>query len=106
MDAHQIIEIVCGIRGISTETVLSYESKSEAWYTRYMLWMYLHTNKRMSANKIARIFNRNRPTIFRGIRLLKHQMVYDKALSAEYETIVKKIEDAGKSAPSDIDMEK
>ena len=59
-----------------------------------MIWYYLHYNAGMSATALSRQFQRNRPSIFRGIRIIKHQLKYNKELSAEYHGIVKKMEGA------------
>lgn len=96
-----IVSVFCSSRGTTQESVFGADRKAEVWYTRYMLWHYLHYNANLSANQLSRMFNRNRPSIFRGIRLLKHQMKYDKNLRAEYHAIVEKIEGMAEATPSE-----
>ena len=99
-----IVEAFCQHHGVAQEDIITYERSQKHYFTRYMVWHYLHCSKGMSAGKLSKLFNRNVPSIFRGIRLLKHQFKYDKSLLEEYYAIVSKIEGETKATPS-VDME-
>lgn len=96
-----IIETFCRERGITPTEFCNPKRKSNVWITRYMIWHYLHYTCGMSANRLAKHFKRNRPSIFRGIRIIKHQFRYHKGLCAEYHAIVKKLEDVTAATPSE-----
>lgn len=95
-----VIESFCEELGIDSAAVLGKSKSLELWNARYMLWHYMHYYMGFSATKISRIFDRNRPSIFRGIRLIKHQMKYDSKMRETYYGICAKIEGADSSAPS------
>ena len=95
-----IIESFCSYRGTSVDDVFSEKILKQLYCTRYMIWHYLHCRKKVPCSKLAKMFSRNIPSIFRGIRILKHDMCYHKRVREEYESIVKKIEDATEVTPS------
>lgn len=64
---------------------------------RYTIWLYLHCEMGMSVGKLTKYFNRNKASIFRGIRIMKHHVKYDKAARDEYIAVKKKIEGMTKS---------
>lgn len=100
MNIDLVIDIFCENRGISRDIVLGDGRGADVWCLRYMIWHYLHYNAKLSATQLSKLFRRNRPSIFRGVRLLKHQMKYNKELRAEYHAIVLKIEGATEVTPS------
>ena len=71
---------------------------------RYMIYRYLHEELKWSAGKVAKLFNRTRINVFRGIRVLRNQMQFDKDLRIAYTNIIQKIEDVT-NATSSNDME-
>lgn len=94
-----LIKRFCNILNVDTNEVLNGGRSLALWEARYMIWMYLHYKKNMSANGIARLFNRNRSNIFRGIRVFKNNMKYDRKIRRRYESISHQIEDEAE-APS------
>lgn len=90
-----IIDIFCKRRNVNSKVVYSdlvvYDSR--ICDTRYMIWMYLHENLGMSSSVLAKMFHRNRPSIFRGIRLIRHRLLFDNVLSREYNDASKMIEE-------------
>lgn len=89
-----IIDTFSQERGFTAQQIFSNERNPDIWYTRYMIWYYLHVSHNVSANKLSRLFNRNRPSIFRGIRIMKHHLSYYKDVRDQYDAIVAKIEGA------------
>lgn len=100
MDIENIIKIFCSYRSISEDDI-AVGNNRRINETKYMIWVYIHCEMGLSASKIAKRFNRNRPSIFRGIRIIKHQFKYHKALRAEYQSIVEKIEGMTEVTPSE-----
>lgn len=100
MEIEEIINFFCQERGVSPSAICGTSRTSDIWITRYMIWLYLHCNIGMSATRLSKYFNRNRPSIFRGIRIIKHDFKYHKELCAEYRGIVTKIEDLTNTKPS------
>lgn len=96
-----IIETFCKERGIIPSDLDNPKRKSKVWITRYMIWHYMHYNLSMSAGKLSRLFKRNIPSIFRGIRIIKHQFKYHEELRAEYYGIVSKLEGMTNATPSE-----
>lgn len=99
MSIEKVIEAFCCQKNITFNELFGVQRGVTIWYTRYMIWYYLHCECGISATQLSQRFFRNRPSIFRGIRLLKHQMKYSKALRDEYDSVIKKIEDADNSTP-------
>lgn len=95
MTTGAIINFFCEYRDINHRMLFGKDKKGNVNMTRYMLWHYLHTKMGMSANALARMFNRNRPSIFRGIRVLREQMEIYKKLSDEYSILIKEMENMG-----------
>lgn len=95
VDIENTVRIFCDERETEYAKIYSTESNARLYYTRYMIWHYLHYNRKMSSGRLSREFGRTKRTIFRGMRLLRHQMRYDSRLRKEYNEIVKKAEDAG-----------
>lgn len=77
---------------------------SKVWVTRYMIWLYLHCEAGITAVSLAKRFSRNRPSILRGIRIIKHRLKYHKELRDEYQAISEKLEGASSDTPPE-DME-
>lgn len=100
MIADNVINTFCRMRGVDRETLESRSHESSVWETRYMVWHYLHYYKDMSAGLLSKIFHRNKPSIFRGIRLIKHQMRYYAELREEYYRIVEILEGETENPPS------
>lgn len=94
MGVENIVLLFCQRRGVKFEDIFYNVHEKNASQTRFMIWHYLHCTKKVSASSLSRMFNRNRPSIFRGIRVLSDHMKYHKEIRAEYESIVKYLEDA------------
>ena len=92
MTIEQIICFFCNENGVNTDEVCGRTKKLPVWTTRYMIWHYLHITHKISGGKLAKMFKRNLPSIFRGIRIIKHEMTLYKDLRSKYDSIVKKIE--------------
>lgn len=91
MDVDRIIDAFCESKRVDREKVMGTDRRAEIWYTRYMIWMYMHRELKVSASKLSDIFKRNRPSIFRGIRILEHQLMYHKDLREQYDSAVGKL---------------
>lgn len=105
MNIEDIVSIFCQERCISTTVLYGTERRNNIWITRYMIWHYLHYDCKMSASKLSKHFKRNVPSIFRGIRIMKHELKYNKWLRTQYHSIIEVIEDATNAAPSKDIME-
>lgn len=99
MTLDRIIDFFCAEKKIIRNDLFGYHKNATVCTTRYMLWMYLHCSQNYSAGQISKLFNRNRPSVFRGIRVLKYHMEIYSEIKEEYKTIVKKIESAMKNTP-------
>lgn len=95
-----VIEAFCTATDTDISAILGRDRSLKVWNVRYMIWHYLHFNMGASASRIAKIFDRDRVNIFRGIRLIKHQMKYDSRLREKYYDICAKIEGETEAAPS------
>lgn len=101
-----IIEIICNLRNVSVSDVMSDARHGLVPSTRFMVWLYLHYDNGWSANRIAKTFGRTRTCVFRGMRILKHQMKYNKEMREEYQGILKRLEGMTESTPSENMEEK
>lgn len=100
MAIENIIKTFCAHRHISEVDIVIVNNR-HINDTKYMIWFYLHYAMGVSANQIAKRFKRNRPSVFRGIRIIKHHFKYHKELREEYQTIIQKIEGASTDTPSE-----
>lgn len=106
MTIDNIIDYFCSERGITRDTLFGrYKGKTES-ATRYQLWYYMHYSFGYSAGRIARMFHRNKPTVFRGIRVAKEHIELYKDTKDEYDAFIKKMEDTYNDAPPADDMKK
>lgn len=87
-----VIDTFCESRNVNKDSIFDGGYNPNLWYTRYMIWHYLHYNMGLSASRLADIFKRNRPSIFRGIRMIRQKMKINHKVRAEYNDIVEKIE--------------
>lgn len=104
MTLDNIIAFFCDRRGIAQENLFRHFKGNQESLTRYMLWHYLHTSHHYSASSLAKLFRRNIPSIFRGMRILKHQMAIYEDMRQEYNALVKEIEDESEDPSSPSDM--
>lgn len=102
MNIDNIVETFCKMRYVLPSELFGDRRLKDVCNTRYMVWHYLHYDLGMSANKLSAHFNRNRPNIFRGIKIIKHQMMFDKDLRKEYHRIIKEVEGVSNDTPSGI----
>ena len=100
MHHNHIIDFFCKHRECQPSDVLGPATHLNIRITRYMLYAYLHNEKRISSFKLAEIFGRTRINVLRGIRVLRGYMQYDKTLKNEYHDIVSKVEGASEDTPS------
>lgn len=92
MTLDQIIDFFCDRMGVCRSKMFEkYKGVSESM-TRYMLWHYLHINLHYPASRLSAIFGRNIPSIFRGIRQLRHQMEIYSDIRIKYQDIVMALE--------------
>lgn len=94
MTIQEIICVFCNENQVNPDDVCGRVKKLSVWTTRYMIWLYLHVNMGLSGTKLSNMFKRNLPSIFRGIRVIKHEMSLYKDVRLKYESIVRKIEGA------------
>lgn len=92
MTVSEVIGYFCNKRGVGIAQVLSRLDQLNVNITRYMIWHYLHKHMSVSAGRLGVIFKRNRPTIFRGIRVLETHMNFHSELKNTYYDIVKELE--------------
>ena len=71
-----------------------------------MIWLYLHHTMKVSVTKISKNLDRNRPSIFRGIRIITGHMKYHKNIRDEYHSYLKELEDMADTTPSENMEEK
>lgn len=91
MSLDTVIDVVCDKRNINREILMGKSKANHVSLTRYMLWHFLHCSMGVSAGKLSRIFDRNIPSIFRGIRIMRHYMKYYKDIQSEYLEIAEAI---------------
>lgn len=84
MNIEKIIAAYCEITGISDEELCGDGRSERLWVGRYMIWAYLHIEHNIPTSTIAERFRRSRANVFRGIRLLKHQVAYTKKQREQY----------------------
>lgn len=94
MSFDYIVTIFCQCRNTTADEITGQSRNARVCDTRYMIWYYLHYNCGVSVTKLSARFKRNRPSIFRGIRILKQQLQLYKPLRQEYANIIKQIEAA------------
>lgn len=104
MNFESIIEQFCHLNEVTKEALNAHTRTKDLIYKRYIIWHYLHVKNGVSAGVIAKHFNRNVPSIFRGIRILKCQMFFHKDVNNLYTLLTKGLEGASSDTPSD-DME-
>lgn len=100
MNSDKILLFFCEAMGTDIASVRGKDRRLRSCYARYMVWMYMHYDAGMSANKIGQMFRRERAGVFRGIRIIKHNMKYDESLRNTYDNVRKKLEGASVAAPS------
>lgn len=98
---NQVINVVEKELGLPEDCLLGHDMTHKSCIGRYICYRYLHEEHMWSANKLARVFGRSRKNIFRGIMVLRNQMVFDKSLRTTYAHIVHKIEGMTEATPSD-----
>lgn len=92
MTLDAIIECFCQEHQTTKNELFSNTKQVDISYVRYMIWFYLHYNMGLSANQLAKIFNRNRPSIFRGMRIIKHNIKHNREIRDKYHSIVERLE--------------
>lgn len=92
MTTEQVICFFCKETGVNTEDVYGHVRTMDVWTTRYMVWLYLHCHMKVSGEKLAKMFDRYRPSVLRGIRIIKHDISRYKEVRERYEKIVSKLE--------------
>lgn len=106
MELNEIVHFFCQCNNVDVKSVLSRNRNFDSYYTRYMIWMYLHEIKGLSANHLSRLFAQSPRNIFRGIRIIKNEISIYKSKKDNYDSIVKEIEGMNESTPSDTMEEK
>ena len=100
MTVENIIRTFCECRSVEEPELVNKKS-THVHETKYLIWLYLHCEMGMSATQLAKRFNRNRPSIFRGIRIIKHCIKYSDNMARQYHDIVEKLEGAANATPSE-----
>lgn len=106
MSPENIIIFFCQQTNVDHSLIYRRDHNGKLWNTRYMIWHYLHCVKGLPTSKLCKMFNRNRPTIFRGIRIFREHFKYHKDIRERYNNIVKKLEGMAEATPSDNMEEK
>lgn len=101
MTTEEIILFFCNQTGLDPTTIYNREKNDNIWHTRYMIWHYLHHTQGMSATKLSKLFDRNRPSIFRGLRVFRNHLQFHSEVRKEYYGIVKKLEGIVNTTPSE-----
>lgn len=94
MNIDNIIVLFCQYAGITREELYGESRRKDIWNTRYMLMHYLHYAQGLSANELARLFNRTRGSVFRGLRTIRSHIKFHKNVKDEYDFIVERIGDS------------
>ena len=105
MPYNLIIKRYCEIKGLTLEELTAVSRNPEIWFANYMLWYYLHCEMKVSIGKMCKIFKRTRPSIFRGIRILRQQMFYHKDINERYESMREELERISSDTRSNDIME-
>lgn len=105
MTIEDVINYVCERNGLTHEDLLVYDKSYNKATTRYMLWFYLHVEMKVSIGTLSKMFNRNRPSIFRGIRVLRHDMRLYKDVADNYQSIKKELEAISEETATNNDMD-
>lgn len=101
MIASEIVNIICAHKNIHPDVVFSADRHQNVIFARFAIWYHLHYSYNMSATQLSKMFGRSRPVIFRGIRVFKYHLRYDKKAKNEYDIILKKIEGMTEATPSE-----
>ena len=95
-EIERVIRIACGRLGLEYEELMGGKQTLKLWRGRYMIWHYMHCDMGISSGKIAACFGRERGSVFRGIRLIKHEMKICPKVREVYYGLCKEIEGAAK----------
>lgn len=105
MTVQEVTAFFCRKKNVPPEVLGHRRRNPDVWCCQYMIWHYMHYSMGMSLTNISRSVGRNRPSVARGIRILKHHMRYHKEVRDEFRAIVKEIEGAAIATPSEDMME-
>lgn len=105
MTIEDVINYVCERNGFIYDDLLEYDKSYNKATTRYMLWFYLHVEMKVSIGVLSKMFNRNRPSIFRGIRILRHDMKLYKDTADRYIALKTELEAISEETASNNDMD-
>lgn len=83
-----VIDTVTKCFGITRDELFSKSNKHEICVVRYILYLYLHKEVKLSSSKLGEIFRRDRINILRGIRVFKGWMRYCADIKAKYDSAV------------------
>lgn len=84
----KVIDTVLKCFGIKRDELFSKFNKHDICVVRYILYLYLHEEVKLSSFKLGKIFKRDRINILRGIRVLKGWMRYSADIKAKYDSVV------------------
>lgn len=94
MELDNIIDFFCDRKNVCKESLFGDTTRRAESLTRYMLWHYMHCELKISIGTLAKKFNRNRPSVFRGIRMIRDHMRLYKDVRSEYEMLVNELKKA------------
>lgn len=77
---------------LTKEDILSANRTNAVCMVRYMIFTYLHLNLKISSYALAKIFNRHRINVLRGIRCFKHELKYNKDIRSKFYSLIDEYE--------------
>lgn len=74
--------------GVSPHDLMDKSKQRHVCEARYIAYLYLHYESRLSSIRIGKYFNRSRFNVLRGIRILKGWMDYHAETKTKVESII------------------
>lgn len=91
-ETEKIVKFACGYFGIKEGKIYSHNTSDDCSICRYILWYYLHYEKKITTKEIANEFFRTKITVFKGIARIKNIMKVQKCYRDMYDAFVSKYE--------------
>ncbi len=88
-EIEEIVKFACEYFGIKESKVYSHNTSDDCSICRYILWYYLHYEKKMTTKEIANEFFRTKITVFKGIARIKNCMKMQRYYRDLYQRFVK-----------------
>lgn len=106
MPTSRIINLICAHKDVTPDRVFTADRHQEVIFARFAIWYHLHYSLKMSATQLSKMFGRSKANIFRGIRVFKYHLRYDKKFKDDYESLIEKLEGMTEATPSENMEEK